>query len=213
MVGVGDLLFPLMLIFNPGNAVALHDQPQYLRPDFNREIVVRECRTQISVGCAAPPPVPYRQLHTGKPLLLRAVVVIRPGISCVCAGSLHGLDQGVRVFRSDYCERPATAAIGARPPLPVLLFTKVRKHLRVRPVRKPGPRPPVIVPRMTAHIPHSIRGGASAHDLASSAFDYAVVQTCLRGSGETPVMQFLRIHPAPTQGDRDQWVTVPAASF
>src|SRR5262249_20369867 len=121
-----------------------------------RQIGTAQRRPQIGDRGAAAKAVTYGRLKAAESFLLLAIVIGRGLMPGRRTSGEPGLRQWIRIGCDADAERTITAAISISAPLPALLLAKIRQHVRVGPMRKPGLRPAIVIGAMTAHIGHAV---------------------------------------------------------
>ena len=208
----GDVLAVLDIV-DAGGALAVERDFRHQRAGFDGEVVSRQSRPQISVGCAATAAVFHRHLPGAETFLLGAVVIGRRLIAGGASGGGEGIDQRIGKPRHLRRQRPVAAAIKTGAAFPRFLAPEIRQHMRIGPAGKPGRRPAVVIAGVPARIGHGIDRGRAADDAAARAFEPAAAGRRL-GLGEIlPVMLALGQHPHPGDRDLDPRIAVPAAGF
>src|SRR4029077_15122445 len=100
-----------LVVFDADRAAVLDHDPERKRVHFDPEILLPQCRMQISPCGAVALAVADGPLCPAKPVLLRAVVILGKGMAGFHAGLNIRLVKRVHVFGAPHVDRSRAAAI------------------------------------------------------------------------------------------------------
>src|SRR5215471_10415695 len=105
------------------------------------------------------------------------------GTPCINECLYHRIGVSVEPRR----QRTCATAISIRAALPGFLPSEVWEHVLERPVRQSVFGGPTIIIRpVAAHVPHGVRRGRAADNLAASDLDATATHACLRFGKKPP---------------------------
>jgi hypothetical protein len=166
-------------IFNADGLLALKQYARGQRLHLDGEIRTVQRRNEIALRRAATLAILDGKLIGANAFLLRAIEIIRIGMTGLLACLDKSIEQHVRLAGIADAERAIAAMKRAVAILIAFRTAEIGQHIRKAPAFKAELTPHVIVARMAANIDHAVDRGRPAKHLATRPVELAIVQVGL----------------------------------